>query len=182
MFLYLKYIIQLFLSPDNGWDDLRDSAPAPKHLLKAGFYPLIVLCAITELLPWFYRHDVSMMDGIIGVIASFAAYFTGLYASKLIFDIYLPRVAAHQPDADRVDLLSLCGIGMMILIRIIDNILPWDLVLLQFLPIYVVLVLYKGAKYLDVPASAYFRFTALASVALVLVPIIIYDLLSLIVK
>ena len=41
MLTLLKYIIQLIVSPKNGWDDIADKNPDPEILLTKGVYPLL---------------------------------------------------------------------------------------------------------------------------------------------
>ena len=41
MLTLLRYIIQLILSPKNGWEDLAQTNPDPDVLLTKGVYPLL---------------------------------------------------------------------------------------------------------------------------------------------
>ena len=59
-------------------------------------------------------------------------------------------------------------------IQLIDNILPWNLVLLRFLPLYAVLVLYKSSSYMDVPTSREMNYMIMATLATVVTPLVIY--------
>ena len=49
MLTLLRYIIQLILSPQNGWDDIADTNPDPDTLLRKGVYPLLGIAAVTEI-------------------------------------------------------------------------------------------------------------------------------------
>ncbi len=78
--------------------------------------------------------------------------------------------------------MTVCGIGILVLFQILDNCMPWNLVLLKFLPFYVVLVLYMAIPYIGVARNSELRFTGIASGAIVGVPLVIYYLLYLLIQ
>ena len=69
----------------------------------------------------------------------------------------------------------------MVLIQIIDNCIPWQIVILKFLPLYAVLVIYKASDYIGVRRGDELRFMGLAAGVIVVVPLLIYYLLYLII-
>ena len=77
-------------------------------------------------------------------------------------------------DRNRVELFCVYCTGMMVIIGILENLLPMELTLLQFLPIYVVVVICMGRTFLDVDERHIFRFAACAIVGLIL-PVFIVD-------
>ena len=115
-------------------------------------------------------------------IGDFGAYFVSVFIARLIFELYLGRVTADKPDMRRVNTMTVCGLGMMVLFQIITNCLPWNLVLLKFLPFYVVPVLYMAIQYIGVARNCELRFTGIASGAIVGVPLVIYYLLYLLIQ
>ena len=70
---------------------------------------------------------------------------------------------------------------MMILFQIIENCLPWSLLIVKFLPLYAILVLSKGCEYLGIPKRKELRFTALEGIAIVAVPLVIYYVIYLLI-
>lgn len=177
MLLFLKYLLQLVLSPGRGWNDLRKTAPDPDELLRRGVYPLIAISAATELLALFYHHGIGVATVIVRVIADFGSYFIAIFVAKLLFELYLERLTTRVPDAQHVGVLTTCGIGLMVLIQIVSNCVPWNLVLIKFMPLYVVMVLYKAIPYMSVGKGHELQFIGLTSAALVVVPLAIYYLL-----
>ena len=115
-------------------------------------------------------------------IGDFGAYFVSVFIARLIFELYLGRVTADKPDMRRVNTMTVCGLGMMVLFQIITNCLPWNLVLLKFLPFYVVPVLYMAIPYIGISRNCELRFTGIASGAIVGVPLVIYYLLYLLIQ
>ena len=67
------------------------------------------------------------------------------------------------------------------LVQLLCNCMPWNLVLFKFLPVYVILVLYKAIPYIGVRKADAMRFLGLSAAAIVAVPLIIYYLLYLLI-
>lgn len=182
MFTFLKYLIQLILAPGWGWKDIEEDAPDAEELVRRGLLPLLGIAAATEFLAFFYYRHVGVGEVLIRAIGVFGGYFISMYIAKLIFELYLGRVTNDTPDDQRTNNLIICGLGLMALIRILSNCLPWNLVLLQFLPLYVVLVLFKACKYLNVKKDSEFHFITICACGIVAVPMAIYYLLYLIIQ
>ena len=176
MLHYLKYLLQLVLSPSHGWEDLATEDPDPRRLLRRGFLPLLYLTAATEFLALVYRHDASFSVVCIKAIVDFGAYFIGYFIAKIVFDTYLPHFVHSRPDGRRSDTLAVMGTGLMVAIQLLDNVVPWNIMVLRFLPLYSVLVLHKAAEYMHVPRSRELNFLMLTTVAAVVAPLGIYSL------
>ncbi len=183
MLLYLKYLFQLLLSPSNGWEDVRDSAPEPGVLLRHGFYPLLGIVVAAEFAGLLYNKGLTADVLLIRAIIDFGAYFVSLYLARILLEMYLPgmmpRVDTETMRA-RILTLILLALGEMLIFRLICNMLQADVTIIKFLPLYVVLILYKGREYVGVPSDSTMNFTCLTSLATVLIPLILHYLLSLI--
>ncbi len=178
MFSFLKYLIQLLLAPAHGWEDMEKSNPDPEELLQKGLYPLMGIAAITEFLAFFYQRHVELGTVLIRAVADFGSYFVSVFIAKLIFDYYLgPLTAKGHFDTRRAASLTVAGLGLRVLIQIITNCLPWSIMLMRFMPLYVVLVLYKAIPYMEVRRGCEMRFLLVAAGAVVAVPLLIYYLL-----
>ena len=180
MLAYLKYILQLLLSPGRGWDDIAEAHPAPDELLRRGLYPLLAIAALTEFLTLAWSHDHGFVSVLIRAIVDFGAYFISIFVARLLFEMYFPAMCRREPDRERVSVFIIFALGLMVIFRIIDNVLPWNTVYLSFLPLYAVLVIYKSEAYLDVESHSQMRFLLLGAGATVAVPLAIYYLLLLI--
>lgn len=176
MFRFLKYIIQLILSPAKGWDDVENANPLPERLFLSGMVPLLLVAALTEFVPLFADGGISLGTAIIRAIVDFGTYFVSVFIARLIFEVYLGKVCEGRPDTRRGYTTAVLALGMMVLIRIVDNLCPWDLIFMRLLPIYVVLVLYKSCGYMKVQADSEMRYLAMASLTTVVVPLAIYYL------
>lgn len=184
---YLRHLIELLLSPTKGWEDLSASQADVAVTTRRGFYPLLIVSALTEFCGLFYNKGLGVGEVCIRALIDFGAYFVSLYAARMLFGFYENRAMvsgeASQPDSGeskRVDLLILMALGEMLLIQIAGNIVQAEVTVFKFLPIYVVLILCKALKFLNVPAAKAGAFIVLSTVATVIVPLTIYYLLSLI--
>lgn len=182
MLTFLKYLIQLILSPASGWEDIERTAPDAETLSRRGLYPLMALTAAAEFLTLFYARHAALGEIIMRAVCDFGTYFVSLFIAKLIFELYLGRLCDVKPAPERVALLTVCGIGLMVLVQLLCNCLPWSLVIFKFLPVYVVLVLYKAIPYIGVRKADTMRFVGLSAAAIVAVPLILYYLLYLLIQ
>ncbi len=182
MLTFLKYLIQLILSPGSGWADLERTSPDAEGLLRRGLYPLLGLTAAAEFLAFAYLRHAGLSLVLMRAVSDFGAYFVSIFIARLIFDLYLGRLCDVRPEPSRVATLTVCGIGLMVLVQLLGNCLPWSLVLLKFLPVYVVLIIYKAGSYIGVRKSDALRFTGLGAAAIVAVPLAIYYLLYLLIQ
>lgn len=179
---FLKYLLQLILSPLNGWNDLAERNPDPEDMLSKGLYPLMAVSALTELLALVYDRAAGLMQVLVGVVTDFGAYFLAVFLARLVLDIFMPKVCDIAPDRHRTDTFIVVSVGLMVLFRIIDNCLPWHIMLLKFLPLYVVLVMSKSFAYMSVRKRDEMRFLTVASCVIVAAPLVIYYLIYLLVQ
>lgn len=175
-------MLELILSPGEGWKDVAVDNEDSYYLTRSGLYPLMLLAAASEFMAFVYQRHVMLGDVIIDAILDFGAYFVAIFVARLIFEMYVGRLTADgKVNKERSQNLIVIGMGLMVLIRIICNLLPWNLVLLQFMPLYVVLVLYKAIPYMNIGKEHELGFVAVSSAAIVGVPLLIYNLLYLVI-
>ena len=173
MFQYLKYMIQLILSPTHGWEDIEEESPDARTLLMKGLVPLTAVCALTEYLRMMWERGIGFGRATVHAILDLGVYFISAFVARLIFEMYLGRFS-NKPDSSRAHILSIVTIGLMVLIQILDNILPWDLVILRFLPLFVVMIVYKSCSYMRIDEEDDLKYLLMASIATIAVPLVIY--------
>ncbi len=181
MLTLFGYIIQLILSPKNGWEDLAQRNPDPDILLTKGLYPLMGLAALSEFLGLAY-HEANLAHVLIGAINIFGTYFVTVFIARLLFDMYLNKLADADVDKRRSSTLIVVGVAMMVTFQLIENCLPWGLLIIKFLPLYAILVLSKGTEYLGLSKKKELKFTALSGFSIVAVPLLIYYFIFILTK
>ncbi|MDE6541071.1 MAG: hypothetical protein K2L74_03565 [Muribaculaceae bacterium] len=177
---FLKYLFQLMLSPQRGWEDLSHDGPDPEELLRRGYYPLAGIGAASEFVQMLYRSGIGLASALQQAIATFCAFFAAVFLSRMLLDELLPKVVDGTPSDRRTATLNLMCLGQMLLIRILDNLLPTDLTLLHFLPIYVLLIYYKGSRYMAVRSDSEMNYMVVGLVTVVAVPVVLGWLLGLV--
>ena len=182
MLTFLKYLLQLILAPKNGWDDIAERNPDAHQWLTKGLYPLMALSAATEFLSLAYDRDASLLQVVSAAITDFGAYFLAIFIARLILDLTIDRVTDEAPDRKRIDIFIIASTGLMVLFQIIDNCLPWHLMLLKFLPLYVVLVISKAFRFMNIRKRDEMSFLTTASLLIVAVPLGIYYLIYLLIR
>ena len=182
MLRYLKYLVQFLLSPSTGWEDVASTTDfTPAEMFRRGFMPLLALTALTEFPGLLYNKGLPIDVYIIRAVIDLGAYYVSFFIASVIFDASMPRLA---PTADaeslrtRSHLLMLLALGEMLLINIVCNLLQAEITILKFLPVYVILILYKGAEYIGVKADSVMAFTLVSAGATVAVPLVVSYLLS----
>ncbi len=182
MLQFLKIMAQLILSPDRGWEDVSASVAKPDMLFRKAYYPFLAVAAMSEFARLFYHGNGGVLTVIELAIALFGSYFISYFISRMILDHYMQPLVNGEVNEAKIGLFTMYGLGMLALIEIVDNLLPTDLTLVKFLPLFVALVLYKGAKFMAVKHDYELRFFCLAVAAVIIVPLGIFCILKLIIE
>lgn len=179
MLHYLKLILQLLMSPKRGWEDVLDDGKSPREVLLHGLIPLSLLTALTVGMGFFYQNHPQVGELIIKAVVTFIRYMLTYFIAVGILVYALPRLTFDGVVArERVELLSAYCVGMMALIGILENLLPMEIPLLQFLPLYVVVVIIQSRWFVDVDDNYLFRYAACAICGIIL-PVFLIDRLLL---
>lgn len=173
---FFKYLIQLILSPSEGWADISDEKPNPGKLLHKGFLPLLAICFISVFVPYFTGLNPNLVELIIDAFSQAGIYFISIFIARLILVLYLPRLDS-QVSGDNIYTLVVCAAGLMVTVQIVTNLLPWNILFFKFMPLYVMLVLYKSTAYMQVPENNHINYLILTSAACVITPLLLYYLL-----
>ncbi|MDE6276807.1 MAG: hypothetical protein K2M06_01715 [Muribaculaceae bacterium] len=187
MLSYLKYLLQLLLVPSSGWDDIAQSSPDPAMLLRRGFYPLLAVVALSEFCGLLYNKGLSVDTVILRAIVDLGTYFVSYYLARIAFEMYIRplSIASAADSSDRSDAIAsrslsliLFALGEMLIFRFIANILQADITIIKFLPLYLILILYKARGFMNIRNDSVMNFTCLAAVATILIPLILHYILS----
>lgn len=181
MSTYFKYILQLILSPTNGWDDLAREEIDADRLTSRGFYPLLFVVALSEFTALFYHGGTSLWRVVIAAADLAGSYFAAYCITRIAMGVYLDKLTDDHTDWPRAQALTVCTLGVMLFFQLIINLLPWNLVLLKFLPLYVVLILSRANDYMAITRQNDERFLCFSSLTLVVAPLLIYYMIYLLI-
>ncbi len=178
---YLKNLLQLVLLPFRGWEDVSASMSDPELLLQKGYYPLLGFASMTELVRLLYSGHGGFLTVLELAIALFGSFFVAFFIAKIILNHYLAPYVDGEISATKIATFIIYGLGLLLIIEIIDNLLPTNLTLVKFLPLFVALILYNGSNYLSIKQGCELRFLLVVTLGVIVVPLAIFYLLELII-
>jgi len=181
MWLYIKQLFQLILSPSRGWEDVSEASVKAPELQRRGYYPLIGVTGASEFLKLLYSHTVGFWNVLLSAIAIMGAMFVSLYLARLFLDMTLSRHVSGKLNAAKVDVFSTYMMGINGLYCILGNALPASMTFLVFLPLISLIIMFKSVPYMAIKSDSQFSFLGLSTVAFIVIPIAMAALLSLLI-
>ena len=162
MWKFLGNIIQLIISPASGWEDIaaddrrtdgRRGLTDIRKVYLGSVLPLIAVCAATYFLRMLYTGGPDFLQALQQTIIQFFSLFLSYHIAIYVFSLALPRLMSidEQPDPRRSALLIMHCISVIALVFLLGNLIKVNVALIQFLPIYVIFIIWKGATYMGVP-------------------------------
>ncbi|MDE6165969.1 MAG: hypothetical protein K2F58_02620 [Muribaculaceae bacterium] len=171
MLHYLKLMLQILMAPQRGWEDVEADGESSRHTLLYGLLPLVSIAAVSVGLSAFYELHPSATRLLVRAIVVFASYTISYFIGVALLTYTLPRICPDSlTDREHIEIFCAYCTGMMAAIGILQNLLPMELTLLQFLPIYVVVVICLGRNFVGVSENYIFRFAA-AAITGIIVPV-----------
>lgn len=168
MLRFLKQMLQLVLQPRQGWEDVAIGAAPPRHTLTHGLLPLAGLAALTTYFGLIYELHPSFGHATALAVVNFAKYAGTYFVAVALLSAVIPFISLNgSANRPRIETFCACCVGLMTLCGILENLLPTELTLLQFMPLYFIGVMVLGREYLNVDENNVFRFVALDIIALI---------------
>lgn len=181
MWLYIKQLLQLLLSPARGWEDVSAAALPPDEIQRRGFYPWIGIVAASQFLNLIHDHHDSFFTLLQGAVAISGALFISLYLARLFLDITLPQHIGGDVNFAKINIFANYLIGLIGLYHIIANAMPASMTFLHFLPALSLLVIFKSVTFIGIKEDNIVVFLVLAGIATIAVPIAVAALLTFII-
>jgi len=180
MWLYIRQLIQLVLSPARGWEDISAAAQTPAEVQRRGYCPWLAVTALSELVPLLYRPGLTLWAALEAAIAVAGAMFVSVYLARVILDITLRGHVDGEVSPSRTGVFVLYTVGLVCLYRVVANLLPAALTLVHFLPLLSVPAIFKAARYVGVRSDSEMAFVGLSAIAVIVLPMCMAGLLLLI--
>lgn len=172
---YLKLLLQIFLAPQRGWEDVSAEPVAPDTLLRRGFIPLAAVAALARLMAWAYHGVGSVTEMLLSVVVEFGAYFAGYFIAVFAVSAWLPRVSEPGREASEcvVRLFAVSMAGLMACVGLLRNVLPSDFAIVNFLYVYLAIIAWRAEAFMRVAPGRSAAFVILAVVAVIIPPLLI---------
>lgn len=177
MWLYIKLLIQLLLSPARGWEDVSEASIPADTLQSKGYYPLMAVTALSEFLPMLYSHSIGFINALLSAIVVVGVLCASLYMAKLFMDLTLPRFTGVSLNVNKVNTFVVCMLGLNCIFYIFNNAMPASMTFLRLLPLLSVIIIFKATAYMGVPEDYQLNFTGLGIVAVIMFPLALSSLI-----
>lgn len=171
--LYLRDMFQLILSPTHGWEDISYDSAEPRRLMTTGFLPWLLLAAATSFLQLAYDPTARLLQAIMTAIVTFLQYFLTYFLAGFAFSVFMPKLSARTAGEKRYHTFIMYSLGLLVLLTLVKHCLPMDLAILNFFPLYVILIMWRGARYAKVTDVAVIPFIGLTVFTIIIPPILI---------
>lgn len=181
MFLrYIKESLQLIMSPAHGWEDISYDAPDARAMVTHALLPWLIVVALSSLLGCYFDGTLSLITGLHSVLSTFLMFFVTYYLGVAAFEFYMPSITSGHSIESNNSLLILFSISLLGLIEVLKNCMPVDMAMINFFPLYVLYIMWAGARYVKVNYNNRSNFATLSLFAVILPPYILQFLFSLI--
>ena len=179
MLKYLGYLIQIILSPSRGWDDVALSKLTLHEALVNGFYPLLGVASCTVFVQGFYDSVLTLSVLIENAVIMFVSYFISYFLASFLFAVFGGRLVNGVLDEERYNMFIVFNLSILVLIAMLRNCLPMSLSLVEFLPVFVLLAMWMGHRYLDVEEGKAWQFTLFCGLSVLTPPFLLEFLFKL---
>lgn len=170
MLEFLKYLSQLLVSPDKGWEDISHAGKPYDRLATEGLYPLLGIAAVTVFLGYFYDNDFTLIQLLQKAIIMFVKFFVTYFLAGAIFNIFVPKMVGGELNEKKSHTFIIYNVAMLALFAIIENCMPLQLAFIKFLPLYSAILIWKGARYLGVNSESVLEFSILGVASIIIPP------------
>jgi len=183
MFLnFLKCMLQLILSPTHGWEDISADGRDEHALVRGGLYPFLVLTGLSAFAGLLFKHDLAVIVAVQRAAVIFVAYFASYFFAMFMLSFLLRGiVCGGEVNERRLSTFVSYVTALLALLTLIGNCLPTSPAVMGFLPIYVLVILWKGWRYMAVVPGRVIRFVIMGFVTVILPPYLLRTLFNLIV-
>lgn len=168
--IFLKNLLQLILSPSNAWKDIEREETPVDSLTARGLYPTMALMLVSVFIRPLYHNnaDFDLVILLQTALIQFVALFIALFAGKFVIEHYLPSYnITGQSDPIAAGTVAVYGTGLMTIIQLIENLIPIQLTVIQLLPAFAAICIWKAARYLDIEPQMETPFMIISVLALI---------------
>ncbi len=156
---FLKLLFQIILSPTRGWEDvdeaLLDRRLNVRSCYLSGFLPLIIIVSMAAFVGMLYTGGPDFLSAlarcIIDFISLFLAYHLSIYIISSLMPKFIdPEYEDYGRDQRRLALTSMMSVAFVSLVFLVGNLIKVRLAFLDFVPLYAVLIIWKGCRFMGV--------------------------------
>ncbi len=136
----------LFISPLNGWKQIKNLRLTPEIVSKKLFYPLCALAALSVFFEILYKEDVLIENLLKQALIVFSSFFLGSFLILFLSSILLKKESNIKFQSNYGKVYNLINLSTLCLFYVIYNIIPILEPILVFTPIYTIYLIIKGSR------------------------------------
>ena len=174
-----KNALDILVSPSKTWDRLSGDNGGEKKHLTGYFYPLIAMVAFAAFLsPIIKGYEELEFKAIVIIglqffIVSLASSYFGFLITAKLLNFSFVRWFGMKSDSRKAERLTVYASTPVLIVSILTRLLS-DFFFMKFLFIYVIVLVWEAnSHFYQVEESKRSKFTALASIAILAMPIIV---------
>lgn len=156
MWPYAKNIIQLVFAPDKGWEDVAATS-SPRRAFRF-MTMLLAVAALSPLCNLLYSSDVPRLLLWQSTVIIFTAYWSTFFIGEFVLGMFLPTDDDYNVTHATIRSFTAYITGILSIQVIIDSVLPLPVAILQLWPVYVVIIIWRGMSFFDLPERLTGRF------------------------
>lgn len=173
MLKFLGCLMQLIISPGKGWVDVAAVGEQPQQLASSGFYPLLGITACSAFVPRLYDKNLTLPVLIESAVVTFISYFIAYFLASALLSATIDRISTNNPGEKKINTFILYNLAILALITLLRNCLPMELSLVQFMPVFVLIVMWAGRQYLNINENSTPTFILLCALFILIPPYVI---------
>lgn len=172
-------VLRLIIAPKSTWNTIF-KRQEPINLVERNlFYPLIGILAASSFMIIAYE-DISLSAIIREAIINFITYFIGYIICAFCLSLLLPKIQEENKSASdqKIKTLILYNMSFVVIINIIQNMLPAEMILLSFLPLYMLFMLSNCTEIFSIKKDLTPYFTFGAFIIIFIIPLLLNSFLN----
>ncbi len=174
MLKFLVCLLQLIIAPGKGWEAIAKEDIDPRRLCAEGFYPFVGVVACTVFIQYFYNNDLGLAVLLQCAVITFVQYFITYFLASFLFSLFISSMTDGEVDEKRYHTFIIYNLSLLGLFQMINNCVPVEISIFQFLPFFDIFIIWFGIPYLSVKDDKKVLFLIL-SVASIMVPPYLFE-------
>lgn len=170
---YILGLMQLVLCSPRGWEDLTLRNESGKSMISC-YTILCVMTALTCVTGLIYpTADVTVFGVVVSSLKLFASFFAAYWFAMFLLSCVIDIFAAEPISDDQLSVFVSYSLGLSLCVRAACNLIPADLDVIYYLPIFVVITMWRGCKFLGIPGNLQFKFAIMVCLVITVFPFLL---------
>ena len=171
----------LLFAPEKAWKELSENSIKQRYLLPLLVYPLLLLAAASTYIKYEYGY-ISLPEATKESILTLIKFWACITTTRIVINALSHKYYQLSCDTREIHLFTGYTFTVTMLAAIVSNLLPCPFSFVEFAPMYMIWVIYKGKEFLHVAEEDTLNFVVTTSALLLGLPYIWNSILHMIVN